>query len=85
MAVTALFECFQPLHLPVGCHVDTDYLKSMSAYAGWIVVVENWKRLNELSVLQPAQGDRPLIVWRAGTAGSIRADAMLAWLDGLPV
>lgn len=86
MLDSPLYIGAQPLYLPVGCHVDADYLEVDVSLHDWIVVVENWEafeRIERASEQLSFPGDRPLIVWR-GAAGSIRADAMLAWLDSLP-
>ena len=76
----------QPLFLPVGCHVDADFREIDVSRHDWIVVVENWEafeRIDRAAVQLSFPGNCPLIVWR-GAAGSIRADAMLAWLKQLP-
>lgn len=74
-----------PLQLPRGCHLDADFLELDVGRHDWIIVVENWETFERIELALPHlafPGTSPVVVWR-GAAGSIRADAMLAWINGL--
>lgn len=74
-----------PLYLPPRCHVEIDFDEVSVVDHDWLIVVENWEAFQDIHIaIQRLRfpGDNPLVIWR-GDATTVRADAMLEWVERL--